>query len=207
MPLGKQLTLGRERLTIERFFSSYTHMSNSDPRIQSFNVNVEKVLKHLSGEFAKLQTGRANAALVEHIEVDAYGSRQPLKNVAGISVPEPRMIVIQPWDKGVLQSVEKAIQMANIGINPVNDGVVIRLALPPMNQERREQLSKLVHQLAEESRISVRKYRQEAHDVIKQDKDEDVKSTMTEFLQKAVDIANEKIADLAKRKEEEIMTV
>ncbi len=179
----------------------------NDPRIASFNAEVEKVLVHLKGEFAKLQTGRANAGLVEHLEVDAYGQRQPLIALASITVPEARTIVIQPWDRAVLQAVEKAIQVANLGVNPLNDGVVIRINLPSMNQERRLQLGKIVNQLAEESRIAVRKHRQAAHDVIKQEKDEDVRETCMEYLQKAVDEANARIAENAAKKEEEIMKV
>lgn len=179
----------------------------NDPRISTFQADAERVLKHLSGEYSKLQTGRANAALVENIDVDAYGQKQPLKSLAGISIPEPRTILIQPWDRSILQNVEKALQIASIGASPVNDGVGIRLSLPAMNQERREQLAKLVHQLAEESRITLRKHRQETHDVIKAEKDEDVKETLMEALQKAVDDANAKIAETAKKKEQEIMTV
>lgn len=179
----------------------------TDPRIVAFQSEVEKVLAHLRNEYSKLQTGRANAALVEHIEVEAYGQRQQLRAVAGITVQDARTIAIQPWDRSVMQAVEKAIQVANIGANPVNDGVMIRISLPPMNEERRVQLTKIVHQLAEESRIAVRKHRQEAHDKIKQDKDEDIKETQLENLQKAVDDANGKIAEVAKKKEEEIMKV
>jgi ribosome recycling factor len=179
----------------------------TDPRITAFIAHAETVLTHLKGEFSKLQTGRANASLVEHVEVDAYGQRQQLRSVAGITVADARSIVIQPWDRSILQPIEKALQVANLGVNPVNDGVVIRINLPSMNTERREQLSKVVHQLAEEARIAVRKHRQTAHDVIKQEKDEDVKATLMEYLQKAVDDANAKIADTAKKKEEEIMKV
>jgi ribosome recycling factor len=106
-----------------------------------------------------------------------------------------------------MQAVEKALQQANLGSSPVNDGVVIRINLPPMTQERRIQLKKVVSQLEEEARISVRKYRQEAHDAMKPEKDEDVRATLLEDLQKAVDDANGKIADSAKKKEEEVMKV
>lgn len=178
-----------------------------DPRLGTFIAGVEKTMQHLTNEFSKLQTGRASAALVENIDVEAYGQRQPLKGVAGISVQDARTIAVSPWDKSVMQAVEKALQLANLGINPVNDGVVIRLTLPPMTEERRKSLTKLVNQLAEDARISVRKHRQESHDVIKQEKDEDVKETLLEELQKEVDAANAKVADIAKKKEEEIMKI
>jgi ribosome recycling factor len=178
-----------------------------DPRIAGFKANCEKVLAHLQGEYAKLQTGRANAALVEHIQVDAYGQRQELRAVAGISVSDARTILIQPWDRSIMQAVEKALQAADLGANPVNDGVAIRMNFPQMTEERRTQLTKVVHQQAEEARIAVRKSRQETHDVIKAEKDEDVKETLMEELQKAVDAANASIADMAKRKEEDVMKV
>ncbi len=178
----------------------------NDPRITAFLAEIEKVLTHLRGEYSKLQTGRANAALVEHIEVEAYGQRQQLRAVAGVSVSDARTILVQPWDRSIIQNVDKALQMANLG-SPVNDGVSIRITLPSMSQERRVELSKLVHQMAEEARIAVRKHRQTSHDTIKAEKDEDVRETLMEHLQKSVDDANAKIADTAKKKEEEIMKV
>ena len=178
-----------------------------DPRIEKFIKDAEKALQHLHAEFSKLQTGRANAALIEHIEVDAYDQKQQLRTIAGINVTDARTIVVQPWDRSILQNVEKALQLANIGSSPVNDGTVIRINLQPMTEERRLQLSKVVHQLAEEARIAVRKLRQEAHDGIKGDKDEDVRDTLLEELQKHVEGFNTKIAESAKKKEQEIMTI
>ena len=178
-----------------------------DPRIDTFKKEAERVLLHLHNEFAKLQTGRANAALIENVEVEAYGQRQPLKSVAGISVTDARSIAVQPWDKSVLANVEKALQIANVGANPVNDGILIRLNFQPMTEERRLQLGKVVHQLAEEARITVRNQRQGVHDAIKPEKDEDVRETLLEQLQKEVDAANAKILESAKKKEQEIMTI
>lgn len=178
----------------------------TDPRIQSFKNDAEKVLAHLKTEYSKLQTGRANAALVEHIMIDAYGQRQDLRTLCGISVDQ-RSIVIQPWDRSIMQAVEKALQMADLGASPVNDGVAIRLTLPSMTEERRKHLQKVVHQLAEDARVSVRKHRQVAHDAIKPEKDEDVKETLNEELQKGVDEFNGKIGEMAKKKEEEVMKV
>jgi ribosome recycling factor len=182
-------------------------MTSSDGRIQIFLRDCQKVLEHLHGEYSKLQTGRASAALVEHVEVEAYGQKQPLKNIAGISVPDAKTIAISPWDKSVMQNVEKALQVANLGVNPVNDGVVIRLNLPPMTEERRLQMVKVVNTLAEDARIAVRKHRQEAQDVIKQEKDEDVRATLLEELQKAVDEMNEGIAQVSKKKEDDLMKI
>ncbi len=179
----------------------------NDPRIQQFSAAADKVLQHLLGEYAKLQTGRANAALLEHITVEAYGQKMELKAVASISVQDARSLVVQPWDRSVLQDVEKALTQANLGTNPVNDGVVLRLNFPSMTEERRKELVKIVSKLAEESRISIRQHRQESHDAIKGEKDEDVKETLLETLQKAVDDANAKIDETRKKKEEEIMKV
>ncbi len=179
----------------------------TDPRIASFIQEADKVLAFLHTEFSKLQTGRANAAIVEHVEVDAYGQRSKLNTIAGISVQDARSIVIQPWDKSILGAVEKAIQQSNLGINPVNDGNVIRLNLPPMTEERREQLKKIVHTLCEEARISIRQHRQKVHDEIKEIKEDDVKQTLSDFLQREVDKYNEKIEESRKQKEEEVMKV
>ncbi|MBP9750983.1 MAG: ribosome recycling factor [Candidatus Peribacteraceae bacterium] len=180
---------------------------SSDPRLAPFLADVAKVFAHLQQEFGKLQTGRASAALVEHVIVDAYGQRQPLKNVAGIGVQDARTLTVQPWDPSVMQAVEKALSQADIGATPMSDGHVIRLSLPPLTQERREQMTKVVSQLAEEARISVRKARQTAHDVFKQEKDEDVKETLLEHLQKEVDKANASIDEYKDKKSEELMKV
>jgi ribosome recycling factor len=178
-----------------------------DSRIASFSADTDKVLQYLQVEFSKLQTGRANASLVEHIDVDAYGQRQPMKAVAGISISDAKTIVIQPWDRSILQAVEKAIQQADIGINPMNDGAVIRLSLPPMTEERRSQLVKIVQKLAEEARISIRQARQKAHDAIKADPNETLRNSLQNELQKEVDKANERIDELKDKKEEEVMKV
>lgn len=178
-----------------------------DPRIASFHQDTDKILQYLQTEFGKLQTGRANASLIEGISVDAYGQKMDMKAVAGISIQDARSIVIQPWDRGVLQAIEKAIQQSDIGVNPVNDGTVIRLNLPPMTEERRGQLVKIVQKLAEEARISVRQARQKAHDAIKQDPNETLRGSLEKQLQTEVDAVNGHIDELRKKKEEEVMKV
>ena len=151
----------------------------TDPRLTVFQQSADKVFNHLLTEFSRLQTGRASAALVEHITVDAYGQKQPLKAVAGISIGDSKTIVVQPWDRSIMGDVERGLQAADIGASVQNDGSVIRVILPAMNQERREQLVKVVAKLAEEAKISLRQQRQGVHDKIKtEEKDEDQRFTL-----------------------------
>lgn len=178
-----------------------------DSRITAFQSDVEKAIQHLQTEFSMLQTGRASASLVEHLNVDAYGQAMQLKAVAGISIQDSRTIVIQPWDRGVLQSIEKAIQQSDLGVNPNNDGTVIRLSLPPMTEERRAQMVKVVQRLSEEARISVRQARQRAQDAIKQDPNENLRNSLQDQLQAEVDKANGRIDELRQHKEGEMMKV
>lgn len=172
----------------------------------------EKALAHLKDEYNRLQLGRANSALVENIIVDAYGSTQPLKGVASVSVPDPRTLQIQPWDKAVLGPIEKAISVSGLGLNPVNDGVCIRISIPALTQERRLDLVKVVKKLAEEAKIGIRTSRQDAHNGFKQLKadsaiTEDELHTADKQLQAKVDEYNQKVDELAKSKEQDVMTV
>jgi ribosome recycling factor len=179
----------------------------ADARISSFNTDADKIIHHLQGELSTLQTGRASASLVEHIDVEAYGQHMQMKAVAGISIQDAKTIVIQPWDRAVLQNIEKAIQQSDIGINPNSDGTVIRLNLPPMTEERRTQLVKVCQKLSEEARISIRQARQKAQDAIKQEPNETLRGSLQDQLQKEVDKMNEKIDEIRKQKEEEVMKV
>jgi len=128
---------------------------------------MSKSLTHLDHEFNSLRTGRATPSLLEGIKVDYYGSQTPLSQCATISVPEARLLVIQPWDKSLLAAVEKAIQAANLGLNPINDGALIRVPIPAMTDDRRQELVKIVHNMTEEGRIAVRSIRREANEKIK----------------------------------------
>jgi ribosome recycling factor len=177
------------------------------PTLELFELAIKKALDHLHNEFSKLQTGRANPALVEHISVEAYGQRMEIKGVASVSVQDSRSMTIQPWDKSVLGAVEKAILAANIRVNPVNDGVTIRLNFPAMTEERRVQITKIVHQLMEAAKIAIRQDRQKAHDAIKSIAEEDEKERLTKELQRIVDDANKKIEESAEKKEKEVMTI
>lgn len=172
----------------------------------------EKVIKHLQDEYNRLQVGRANPAIVENIPVDVYGSSQPIRNIAGISIPEQRTIQIQPWDKGNLAAIEKGIVGAGLGLNPVNDGICVRINLPPLTEERRKDLVKVVHKLAEDARIGVRNGRHDAINHFKQLKadseiTEDDQKSADKDLQTTVDGYNAKIEVMAKEKEKDVMTV
>ena len=173
---------------------------------------LQKAIDYLHEEYGKLQTGRANAALVESLMVESYGSKMPLKGLATITIPESNQIMIQPWNRDQLVSVEKAIKESNLGFNPQNDGVVIRIVLPQLTEERRRDLVKLVHKYAEDARISVRNARHELLNEYKQmqkdgDMSEDELAGREKEIQKVVDEYNQKIEDSAKKKETDVMTV
>jgi ribosome recycling factor len=167
---------------------------------------------HLRGELSSLRTGRASAALVENLEVEYYGSMALLNTIAQIGVPEPRQITIQPYDKGALQDIEKAIQQSTLGINPANDGTLIRLTLPQMTEERRKEMAKVVSQMAEKARVSVRNIREDLwKEIQRMEKDgdisEDDKIAAKEELQELIDKVNAEIKALAEKKEQEVMTI
>jgi ribosome recycling factor len=180
-----------------------------DPALRSFEQNLRKVIDHLKSEFARLQTGRASAALIENVLVEAYGSMQPLKSLAGIGVENGRTLVVQPWDPSILAEIEKVLRKADGGVQPVNEGGRLRLVFPPMTEERRKQLVKVVHDLAEEAHISIRQQRQEVHSNVKRDKSrsEDEHFRLEKELQMLVDHAQEEITQLEDRKEKEVLTV
>ncbi len=180
--------------------------------IEQSRPKMEKGIEQLKEEISKLRTGRANPAMVENLMVDYYGARSPLKQIASINVPEPRLIVIQPWDKGTLVYIEKAVNEAQLGLNPVNDGQVVRIAIPPLNEERRQELVKTLGKYAEEAKVAVRKAREEAwdqiQDLVKDGKlSEDDKFRGKDKLQKSVDEYNGKIEEIREKKEKEIMEI
>lgn len=181
--------------------------------LQTAEQQFQAALKHLEEEFAKMQVGRASTAMVEGLLVEAYGSAQPMRNIATITTPDARTIMIQPWDKSVLPAVEKSIrERSDLGFNPLNDGNVIRINIPQPTEERRKELSKVAHAKGEEAKISVRNARHKAHSVIQtQQKDkeisEDEARAMEKELQESVDRANKKIDELVAAKEKNIMTL
>jgi ribosome recycling factor len=131
-------------------------------------VRMGKAIDALRRDLATIRTGRASPSLVERLPVDYYGSSTPLNQLAGISVPEPRMLVIQPWDRGSMAAIEKAIRKSELGLNPTNDGQIVRIAIPPLTEERRKQLVKLVHGHVEEGRVALRNIRRDAMAQVKE---------------------------------------
>lgn len=187
-------------------------MATTQEYINSADQEFQKAFQHLKNEYSKLQTGRASPALVEDLKVEAYGGFQPLKSLASVSIPDPKTLQIQPWDKGILGAIEKAIQTGNLGLNPVNDGRVIRLPMPPLTEERRKELVKAVHQMAENAKISVRNARGIAHSAFKtmeeaKEISEDERRLSEKHLQEKVDKANKDVEELAKKKGEDVMTI
>ena len=171
-----------------------------------------QVIDFLKSDISQLRTGRASTAMVEDISVEAYGSRQPLKAVGSITVLDAKTLNIEPWDKSLLGAVEKGIRDSGLGINPVNDGRLIRLALPELTTERRAELTKVLHQKLENARISIRKVREEVREMIaSEEKDktisEDDKYRLQEDLEKLVKEYNEEIKKIGEGKEKEITTV
>lgn len=171
-----------------------------------------KAVEHLKSELSTLRTGRANASLVDHLIVDYYGAPTELLTIAQISVPEPRQIAIQPYDKNALKDIEKAVQTSNLGINPVNDGAYIRLTIPQMTEERRKELVKVVGQMSEKARVAIRNVREEVwKEIQKMEKDgkisEDEMRQGRDELQQVIDKFNEEIKNVSEAKEKEVMTI
>lgn len=169
----------------------------------------EKAIEFLKSDIANLRTGRASTVMVEDIAVEAYGTKQPLKSSASITVADAKTINVEPWDKSLLGPIEKAIRDSSLGINPVNDGILIRVILPELTSERRTELTKVLHQKLENARISIRKIREEIRDEIAaQEKEkqisEDDKYRLQEDLEKVVKEYNEKVKEIGEQKEEEI---
>ncbi|HEX2040200.1 MAG TPA: ribosome recycling factor [Acidimicrobiales bacterium] len=171
-----------------------------------------KAVTHAQSEFAGVRTGRASPALVEKLRVDYYGTEVPLQQLAGFNVPEARLLVITPYDKGSIKSIEKAIQNSDLGINPGNDGQVIRLAFPPLTEERRKELVKVVKHKAEEARVAIRNVRRAArHDLEALEKDGDISSDELERAEKEMEkITHEYVAEIDRmlaHKEQELLEV
>ena len=185
---------------------------NSHPIIKEMRSRMEKAEEHTLHEFSGIHTGKASPAMVEGVMVEAYGGTMRLKEIAAITTPDSRLIQVQPWDKTLIKPVEKALQMANLGINPAVDGALIRLPLPDMSRERRQELTKVVHRLAEEGRVSVRNARRDAIDALKKlKKDGSIGEDDEQRLEKEVQLQTDnfikEIGSHAESKEKELLTV
>jgi ribosome recycling factor len=172
---------------------------------------MEKALNHLEHELARLRAGRSNPALLDGITVDYYGVNSPLSQVSNINTPDPKTILVQPWEKTMLGTIEKAIMAANIGLTPINNGEIIRINIPPLTEERRHQLVKQVRNEGETAKISVRTTRKWANDELKQLlKDglpEDVEKEAVDSVQELTTSYNEKVDKVMAAKEKDVMTV
>lgn len=176
--------------------------------IKELRKRMEGALASLKSEFSGLRTGRANAQLVEPIDVDAYGSKMPMTQVGTISVPEPRMITINVWDKSLVGAVEKAIREAGIGVNPVVDGQNVRIPIPPLTEERRKELAKVAAKYAEQAKVAIRNVRREGMEAVKSaEGGEDQQKKLSEDVQKLTDEMVKKVDDAYATKEAEIMQV
>jgi len=173
---------------------------------------MQKAVEALKQDLGGIGTGRASSALIERIHVDYYGTLTPINQVASISVPEARLLVIQPWDRKLLTDIEKAIQKSDLGINPSNDGQVIRLNIPPMNEERRRELGKTLHKRLDEHKVAIRNIRRDVQDKLrdrekKKEISEDELKRSTERLQKLTDRYVDEMDKVGKVKEQEILEV
>ena len=184
----------------------------SHPILTDVQARMKKALDFTLHEFGTIHTGKASPAMVEGVMVEAYGSMMRLKECAAISTPDPRMIQVQPWDKGLIRAVEKALQQANLGINPIVDGGLIRLPLPDLSKERRLEFVKIANRLAEEGRVNIRHARRDAMEAVKKaKKDGKISEDEEKRLEKDIQAATDKIikdldAHLA-NKEKELTTV
>jgi ribosome recycling factor len=180
--------------------------------LQKAKQRMESALESLRREFAGVRTGKASPQLLDAIRVEAYGSRVPLNQVGTVSAPEPRLLTIQPWDRGLVKDIERALRESDLGLNPSNDGQLIRIPIPPLTEERRKEYVRLLHKLAEEGRVAVRQARKDANDEVKgrQKKEglseDDIRREEKE-VQKLTDQYIAKVEEMVKHKEAEVMEV
>ncbi|NIM47639.1 MAG: ribosome recycling factor [Candidatus Aenigmarchaeota archaeon] len=183
-----------------------------DEILNNLRPRLEKAIEFLKRDLSTLHTGKANPSLVSDVLVEAYGSKMPLKSVASITAPNPKSIIITPWDKANLGLIEKAILSSNLGFTPINDGESVRINIPPLNEERRREFAKIVSTKAEEAKVSIRNLRHESHEEIKKAESggkitEDEKYRGEDQLQKIVEEYNKKVDNITKNKEQELMQI
>lgn len=183
-----------------------------EDELKKLSEKMDKSITALRNEFTSIRTGQANASLLDRIFVDYYGSRTPVTQVASVTVLEARLLVVQPWDKGLLKEIEKAILQSDLGLVPMNDGNLIRMAIPQLTEERRKELSKVVNKKAEEAKVAIRNIRRDGNDFLKkEEKNSDVsKDVIKEVQDKIQKLTDQKIKDLeavTDKKIKEIMSV
>jgi ribosome recycling factor len=180
----------------------------SSPFLSEAQAKMKKAVDHTLHEFSAIHTGKATPAMVETIMVEAYGQNTPLKQCAAISTPDARLIQIQPWDVSLIKSILKGVQEANLGFNPIPDGKIIRIPLPEMSRERRQEFVKTAHRLAEEGRVHVRNARRDILETVKKAKlPEDESKRLEKDIQAATDAAIKSIGDHLAHKEKDLLTV
>jgi ribosome recycling factor len=182
------------------------------PKLSKYKERMDKAFAVLRDEFASLRTGRASASLLDQVHVEAYGSNMPLNQLAAVTVPEARMLMVNVWDKGMVVSVEKAIRSSGLGLNPVVDGQNLRIPIPPLTEDRRKELAKLAGKYAEQQRVAVRNVRREANDDLKKAEkahviSQDELKKLEAEVQKMTDEEIKRIDEALKTKEQEIMHV
>lgn len=183
---------------------------NTSETIKQTKHKMDQTLDTLKSELSRIRTGRASPALLETLRVDYYGTPMPINQIANISAPEPRLLVVQPWDKKSLTDIERAILKSDLGLNPANDGHLIRISIPPLSEERRRELVKFIKKLGEENKVALRNVRREANEKLKKmQKDSDITEDdlhrTQDEIQTVTDDYVKKIDDMLQRKEKEIM--
>ena len=182
-----------------------------DERLKDFDTRMTKTLNNLSEEFQSIRAGRANPHILDKLRVDYYGAETPLQQVANVTVSDARTLQIQPWEVTLLKEIEKAIELSDIGINPINDGKVIRLSFPVLTEERRKELAKDIKKRGEDAKVAVRNIRRDGNDSIKKLKGDDVSEDelkdLQDELQKITDSYIKKIDDAVDAKSKEVMTI
>lgn len=182
------------------------------PTVESAKKRMDEALEAIRREFASVRTSKATPALLDTIRVDAYGSKMPINQLATINTPEPTLLVVQPYDKGLMSDIERAIRASDLGLNPATDGNLIRIPIPPLNEQRRKEYVKVLHKMAEEGRISIRHARREVRDelhalVKKHEVGEDDAKKREEQLDKLTHDYTAKVDELLKKKETEVMAI
>jgi ribosome recycling factor len=181
-----------------------------DEILSETRQKMEKTAESLNQEFKKMRTGRASVSILEGIKAECYGTQMRLNQISSISIPESRLLTIQPWDQSIIGNIEKSILKSALGLTPVNDGKLIRISIPPLTEERRKELAKMAKKMAEESKVSIRNQRREANEELKELKkeseiSEDEMYTYQDKVQKITDKFIEKIDEIRKEKEQEIL--